>query len=824
MKSHSETEESRQYLEWPAVCRAVQSHCKAVVHAADRGPLTLEVQQTQKGAELALEQTRAALKLLREGAPLPTGGVLDIAGALARVHKEGFLAALDLRDIRITLGAARVTRRYLSHHKERALAIAPAVAFDPSLDALEDHIGENIDNDGAISDHANPTLRDLRKESRNLRDRIVRKLEDLIAKHSDVLSDQYYTEREGRYVLPMRADAHDRISGIVHGSSASGATLFVEPDSLLAMGNRLRVAQAEVAREEQRVLAGLSEEVRNQHAELGAAYDSLLHLDLLQAKARFGEALQAHVLVFGEDGGFKLRRARHPLLALAASKDTNKSIVANDIALAHGHALVISGPNAGGKTVTLKLLGLYALMMRAGLPIAAEEDSEVGFYTDIIADIGDAQSLQADLSTFAGHMQRVAAMIERASPATLILVDELASGTDPVEGQALAAATVQTWVDAGATVAVTTHFDGLKAFAAHHDRVNNASVGFDRAALAPTFQLHLDVPGSSCALTVAERYGVPQHTIELAMQLQDKASAQVTTLLADLEQARDEARRAAAESAHEQSLARAQRDKAAEKAERERQDAERILESALAKLREQRKSLRELTKELRKSLREAPPEGAPPSISLLQQGEAALKESEAFGQNARNLFTSDEPTADSHATGQLHPSAEDIATGDRVRLPELEKVGTVVGKRKGQVQVAMGALRLWKNLDEVQREGGTGQDNAERAGVRNNGNGHTSPQSSSATHRAPTLRTKSNTVDLRGLRADEARSMLASFVDRMFGQGSPTAYIMHGVGTGALRDTVEGWLKENPTYVSNWKQAAQSDGGAGVTVAMLAVD
>lgn len=806
---HSETKESEHYLEWPAVCRLVQSHCKAVVHGSERCTLELEVHPYRGAAERALLETRAALAMLRDGAPIPTGGVLDIGEALSRVQKEGFLNAPDLRDIRITLGAARVTRRYFSHHKARTQAILPAVAFDASLDSLEDHIGENIDNDGAISDHANPTLRDLRKESRNLRDRIVRKLEDLISKHAAVLSDQYYTERDGRYVLPMRADAHDRIQGIVHGSSSSGATLFIEPDSLLALGNRLRVAQAEVAREEQRVLSALSDEVRVQHASLRAAYESLLHIDLLQAKAHFGHELDAHVLNFANEGGFRLRRARHPLLALAATKDSEKSIVANDIILAEGHALVISGPNAGGKTVTLKLLGLYALMMRAGLPISAEEDSEVGFFERIIADIGDAQSLQADLSTFAGHMKRVASMIERADSSALILVDELASGTDPVEGQALAAATVQTWVDAGATAAVTTHFDGLKAFAAHHEKVSNASVGFDRSSLSPTFELHLKTPGSSCAFTVAERYGIPKRTIALATELQDRASQQISTLLSDLEQARIDAQKAVTRAERQSEQMRAEHARQAAAAQRSQELAEQEAKQSLERLAVERKKLKELAKELRRSLREAPPDAG-----MVQQIEHALRRSEEVKEATRSGFEQSNEVASQPASSR--PSADDITTGDRVRLPELEKIGTVVGKRKGQVQVAMGALRLWKDTHEVRLE--------ERSTTTEQSEHKNSQSAKVPSNRAPSIRTKSNTVDLRGLRADEARSMLASFVDRMFGQGAPTAYIMHGIGTGALRETVEGWLKEHPSYVSDWKPAPQNDGGAGVTVAMLAVE
>ena len=802
---------TEQHLEWPAICQAVQAHCKAVAHGSDRGPLKLVVYPTQETAKTALAQTRNALDLLRSGAALPCGGVLEIANAIDRVQKEGFLSASDLRDIRITLGAARVTRRYLSHHKGRATWIAETVSFDPTLDALEDLIGENIDNDGAISDHANPTLRELRRETRNLRDRIIRKLEDLIVRHSAVLSDHYYTEREGRYVLPMRVDAHDRISGIVHGSSASGATLFIEPESLLAMGNRLRVAQAEVVREEQRVLAALSEEVRNRFAELSAAYNSLLHIDLLQAKARFGNELDAHVLDFSETSGFKLRRARHPLLALGALQDPTKTVVGNNLDLPLGNALVLSGPNAGGKTVTLKLLGLYAIMMKAGLPITAEEDSLVGFYTEVIADIGDAQSLQADLSTFAGHMRRVASTIERAGAHTLILVDELASGTDPVEGQALAAATIQTWVDAGATAAVTTHFDGLKAFAAHHDKVKNASVGFDRSTLTPTFKLHLGTPGISCALTVAKRYGVPKETIALANRLQDKASEQISTLLSDLEEARREARRAAELQAQktEQLEADAARERA--KAQREHDKSKSALDAALEELAAQRKSLQQLAKEMRKSLREAPP-----SENTLRRIESNIQASGKLRADIEELTIS---SSDTGAKPNTHASAEDIVTGDRVRLPELEKVGTVVGKRKGQVQVAMGALRLWKDISDVILE-----ERAERSSDATVNEENQSTTDSRGDRKAPTIRTKSNTVDLRGLRADEARSMLAAFVDRMFGQGASTAYIMHGVGTGALRETVEGWLKENPTYISTWKQAAQSDGGAGVTIATLAVE
>ncbi|HEX6243388.1 MAG TPA: endonuclease MutS2, partial [Polyangiales bacterium] len=373
--------------------------------------------------------------------------------------------------------------------------------------------------------------RRLREETRNLRGHLIARLEELVHKHAELLSDRFYTLRDGRYVLPVRSDTHERVHGIVHGASASGSTIFVEPRSLVLSGNRLKLAEAEQEREEQRILGLLSEEIRGELFSLRTAYQSLLHADLKSASARLAQELALTEPVLVQDARVKLKAARHPMLLLEG-----KEVVANDVEAAAGRALVISGPNAGGKTVALKLLGLSALMVRAGLFLPCEEGSECGFFGSVLSDIGDEQSLSKDLSTFSAHIDHIRRILEVAGEGSLVLLDELAGSTDPEEGAALACAIVERLCDLRAAVGVTTHYEALKAHALSDGRMRNASVGFDVARMAPTFRLRLDLPGASSALAVAERFGISRGIVERARSVVPEQSKSFDALVKQLEQ------------------------------------------------------------------------------------------------------------------------------------------------------------------------------------------------------------------------------------------------------------------------------------------------
>ncbi|MBX7194394.1 MAG: endonuclease MutS2, partial [Sandaracinaceae bacterium] len=524
-------------LEWERLVRAVASRCRGPLSTRLGVEEALPLAASVDEARAWMSETEEALRARRDGEPLPLDGIRDVRGALARVVLLGVLDGPELAHVRSTLGSARVLRRHLAARKQRFPRLFARCALDPSLDALEQEIAACIEPGGTIADHASPELRRLRTEVANLRARIVARLEQMLLEHEAVVSDRFLTQREGRYVIPVRTDAHDKIPGIVHGTSSSGATAFVEPRAIVEQQNRLTLAIAEMEREEQRILAQLSELVRERAPELSAALDALDLADLRDASAKLADDLRAWPPEIVEEPRIALCDGRHPLLLL-----DGVAVVANDVAIEGGRALVLSGPNAGGKTVALKLLGMVALMARAGLPTPAQEGAKVGFFETVLSDVGDEQSMQKNLSTFSAHVRSMARTLDLAGPHSLVLLDEVATGTDPGEGAALACAIVDSLCRRGAAVGVTTHYEPLKAMALSDARFRNASVGFDVATMSPTFHVRMDVPGASSALAVAARFGLDPLVIERARELLPEQARTFDALVRKLEGEHDAVR------------------------------------------------------------------------------------------------------------------------------------------------------------------------------------------------------------------------------------------------------------------------------------------
>ncbi|HEY6880656.1 MAG TPA: endonuclease MutS2, partial [Polyangiales bacterium] len=513
-------------LEW----RRLEAEVAGLLRAPTPVRFQLPLAASFEEAERALAETGEALSLLNAGEPLPLDGIRNIAQHLLRVERHGDLDAVAMNEVRATLGAARVLRKFLAARRGSLPALTAACPIDPTLDRLSATLDEAFDPDGTLADHASSDLRRLREETRNLRGHLIARLEELIHKHAELLSDRFYTLRDGRYVLPVRSDAHERVHGIVHGASASGSTIFVEPRSLVQQGNRLKLAEAEQEREEARILGVLSSEVRDEAASVRAAFEALLHADLRAACAKLTHQLKLTKPTLLREPRIALKEAKHPVLLL-----DGVAVVANDVDAEGGRALVISGPNAGGKTVALKLLGLSALMVRAGLFLPAAENSACGFFSAVLSDIGDEQSLEKSLSTFSAHIDHMRQILEVAQTGTLVLLDELAGSTDPEEGAALACAIVERLCELGAAVGVTTHYEPLKARALSDARLRNASVGFDVASMSPTFKLRLDLPGASSALAVAERFGLSPGIIARAKAIVPEQSTHFDQLVKQLE-------------------------------------------------------------------------------------------------------------------------------------------------------------------------------------------------------------------------------------------------------------------------------------------------
>lgn len=783
-------------LSWTDVARAVAARC-----AGPRADLEeLPLATTVDGARLALEETREASRLLDAGEPLPVGGIREVRAHVERVSRDGVLDGVALRDIASTLAAARVLRRFLGARRERAPRLHSACPFDPTLDRLEQELSGCVEPDGRVADHASADLRRLRAEVSALRGRLVARLEQLVHDKADILSDRFYTLREGRYVLPLRRDAHEKIPGIVHGTSSSGATVFVEPRQLVAQGNRLKMAHAEMEREEARVLAVLSAEVRAASASVRAAADALDHADLRAASARFGQDLRCTFPEVVPEPRIGLRRARHPLLALEGV-----DVVPNDIELRGGRALILSGPNAGGKTVALKVLGLAALMVRAGLPVPADEGSVCGFFSEVLSDVGDDQSIAANLSTFSAHVVNIGRILSEAGERSLVLLDELAGSTDPHEGAALACAIVGALCARGAAVAVTTHYEALKAMAIGDDRLDNASVGFDVEAMEPTFRLLAGVPGASSALLVAARFGIPADIVDAARALLPAQARTFDDLVRGLEE-----RRRALEAEHEAAVearARAERDRAAARSERAAAEAARAeidrrgrkavdeaAQKALVEIRATSESIAEARRALRQSALEE---------EAVERARELVEKARTVARRVRERAAQPEAPAEERAA-----IGDDLSPGDRVWVRHLRMEADVLdAPARGKVRVAAGAMKLW-----VDRDGLRMANRPERAA---------SPSYDEAPARPPLAPNPDNTLDVRGMRVDDAIGMMESFVDRLYSADHQVVYIRHGYGSGALRKALREHLARDRHWVDRVRPGTHEEGGEAVTVVYL---
>lgn len=783
-------------LEWPALLEALSGLCSSSPGSARAR--ALEPAADLETARERLRLAREVIDLDRLGLALPGRAFPDISQALERAARGGVASAAELWQVRELLEVASQLRVFARGERERHPALAAAVDSPSELEGLQDDLTHALEPDGTVADRASPELSRARKRARDLREELKRRLGRLIERHADVVQAEYYTEREGRYVLPVRSDAHLRVPGVVLGSSASGATLFVEPEELTGLGNQLRIQEAEALREAAKVLGVLSGYVASDAERVRAAQRACEEADLLSALAAFARRTRGVAPELSSDAVLDLRAARHPLLALSAGP-----VVPNDIAIDAGRALVISGPNAGGKTVALKTLGLVAWMIRAGIPVPVAEESKLGWFGAVLADIGDEQSLARSLSTFSAHVQRLRLLIDRAAPGSLILLDELASGTDPEEGAALAAAVLEALTARGAAVAVTTHYEKLKEFAAHAEHLQNASVSYDFERMAPTFRLTMGIPGASSALTVATRHGLPSSVVERAKALLPEQSLERERAVERLERERRafEAEREmlARETEHLEQLR--------QQVEQERQHARLELDAELeretialrgnvAKLRAELLSVRERLKR----------EGQDPKA--LRAVERDLSRAAAHVALGGSLLPDREPALPAAAPQQRSFS---YRAGDAVRVKSSGLSATVVAADADKLRIQVGSIKLTLRGEDVEPVSAPRkQQKALRA--------HTSSLAVSA--RPSGVRTQRNTLDLRGERVDDALAQVDAFVDGLLSGGEPLGFVLHGHGTGALKSAVRSHLRAS-SYIEQSQAADADSGGDAFTIFWL---
>jgi len=782
-------------LGWPRLLEALAGRCRTPGGRARA--LALPFLDGPAAARDALASVSEARTLSEEGTALPLSGAGDVREALARAAKGGVLPPLELREVASLARAAARTRSALASRSAalpRLWAGAEALSGD---EGLADDLESAVEPSGAISDRASPALAALRERSRGLHRALKSHVEALLGDEdlSRHLRDAYFTIRNERYVLPVRASARSQVPGIVHNASQSGQTLFVEPEGMVELGNELAISNAMAAEEEERILRELSAAVGARAAGLSRDLEALSALDLLEAEARLASDLDAQAPeVTDPADGFSLADLRHPLLVLRG-----RPVVASDVKLLPPQrALVVSGPNGGGKTVAVTAVGLSALMLRAGLPVAAGRGSRLPFFSSVRAAVEEHGDLARDLSTFTAHLTAVRAIAEDSGPGTLALVDEIAADTDPREGAALAAAILEDLLGRGATVLVTTHLDELKALALTDPRFANARVGFDAERLAPTFQLHLGSPGSSSAVEVARRVGLPDSVVSRARAaLAGRGGALGEALRAlEGERARIEADRASLarerEAARGREAAARRREEAAARAEREA--AARVARELSGELEAARAEVRRVLAELQSA----------PAVRKATEAARQLDEWAATVDRAASVATSRAATVSEAAPGSP------IEPGTRVRVASLGQEGEVLEVSGDEALVRLGALRIRRALRDLLPL--RGKPSPAPAFAR----GASERLESAREARAAPLAAREPRLDVRGMRVEELRREVDLFLDRLLAEGAEDCVVLHGHGTGALKQALRDHLAASP-YVSGFRPGDDHEGGDAVT-------
>ena len=826
---------TRQDLEWDALLERLAAHAVSPegVELAQR----LRPLPDAEAVRRRYREVDQMMDLAQEDEAPPLRGVSDVRRAVAHVQRGGALVAEDLASIARTCDVASRTARYFRHRAERAPHLAQAAArIDPSRE-LRDTLHHAVEPDGTLSDKASPDLLRLRRAVQNQHDRIRAKVEGLLRADElqAHLQEDYFTLREDRYVLPVRSSAQNVVGGIVHGYSSSGQTAFVEPQALVELNNQLRWAQMELREEEQRILRRLSELVAHHSQALVNNGRVLAYLDLIYAQALLGRELRGAIPTISDDDRpqLELKGLRHPLLYLKNTKGpegrARTVTVANDVLLEPGkRSLIISGPNTGGKTVLLKAVGLCALMARCGVPLPVDEDSSLPLFDPVFTDIGDEQSIERDLSTFSGHLVNIEGFLPRCGPGTLVLLDELFIGTDPLQGAALAVALLEELAARGATTVVTTHLESLKTLALENERYANASMGFDLTNLSPTYRLTLGLPGSSYALRIAERLGFPQPIVDRALAiLEGEAHQSVDEVVGQLEEQLEEMRR------ERQRLERARREaETARDSFREREQKLRTQEKGLIheESRKLKAELDEARDRIRNEIASLQRAASPESRTRLSQRQLEQMR-QHFEEQAGRVAQIGERSqpARAGAGGMLHVPLGELEEGLEIWAQPFNRRGVIVDidEAGGEATVQFGALKSKVNLHNLYYPTDAARRAHLKGGAAQRGAGNTRGNGSNigsttldADEASVVVRTDTNTLDLRGLRVDDALERVDMFLDQACLQNIPVVMLIHGHGTGALKRAVRGHLTGS-RYVRDFRRGERNEGGDGVTVAVL---
>ncbi|MEZ7170743.1 endonuclease MutS2 [Sporosarcina sp. OR05] len=737
-----------------------------------------------------LDETDEGLAILRLRGNVPMGGIADVRPHAKRAQIGGVLSAYELMEIANTIRASRILRQFIEAvNEEEDIELPKFLAKKealPILTGLEHEINAAIDDNGHVVDSASGTLRSIRQNLRMQEGRVREKLEGYTRGRNaaKMLSDSIVTIRNDRFVIPVKAEYRSHFGGVIHDMSSSGQTLFIEPDAVVQANNEIRNLKMKEREEIEKILQELSMKVQEIAHELFVLVGVLAEIDVILAKAKYGTAHKCTKPTVNEEGYIRLAKARHPLLPI-------EEAVANTIEFGKEiTSIVITGPNTGGKTVTLKTVGLCTLMAQAGLPIPALDGSEVAVFESVYADIGDEQSIEQSLSTFSSHMVNIVDILKKFDSRSLLIFDELGSGTDPQEGAALAIAILDEVHGTGARVMATTHYPELKAYGYNRPGVANASVEFDIDTLSPTYRLLIGVPGRSNAFEISKRLGLHEHIIGRAKKFTGTDRGEVDSMIASLETSRVQSEKDA-EQTHALLI--------------ETEKLKRELETKLAEFDDMKEKLVEKAKEKAKTIVD----------TARTESEAVIAELRALRMNAGAQVKEHELIEARKKLDEAAPqekkrkivakaAARPLQVGDEVKVVTYGQKGTLIEKVSAKEWVVqIGILKM--KLDESVLE-------------------YTKPEKLKEPVVSASVRGRDSYVklelDLRGERYEDALHRTEKYLDDALLSNYHQVSIIHGKGTGALRQGVQSYLKNHPR-VKSYRYGEAGEGGHGVTVVEL---
>ena len=785
-------EKSMQTLELPRVLDMLADQAVTEEGKDKARRLRPETDPVEVTALLA-ETTAAVEKMVLGGSPA-FAGVRPVAGSLQRANMGGSLNTRELLDIAKVLAAARSAKEYGEGDAEKKTPIDVLFHSLRPNRFLEDKITGSIVGDGELADSASPELASIRRHMRATESKVRDILQRIISSsQAKYLQESIITQRSGRYVVPVKSEFKNEIPGLVHDLSGSGSTFFIEPMGVVKANNELRELQAKEEKEIDRILAELSAEAASFREDINLDYELLIRLDVIFARAKLSNKM--HAMAPGLSAkGLNLRRARHPLLP-------PKTAVANDLSLGETFdTLVITGPNTGGKTVTLKTIGLLTLMAQCGLHIPAGDGSVIKVCKRVLADIGDEQSIAQSLSTFSSHMSNIVGILEETDDETLILLDELGGGTDPVEGAALASAIIDHARSLGAMVAATTHYAELKVYAMTTPGVENASCEFDVETLAPTYRLLVGIPGKSNAFAIARRLGISEEIIQDAAARVDAENVRFEDVLTKLDHQRQEMekeQRQAAQLRREMEEASAKAQAYRDQLQKEKEKAEASAKAqARAILDDARRTADQVFQELGDMRKKAQKEQNWQKVNDQRAG-------------LRHKLNEAEEKLGARPQAAVPPMLRPAKKGDTVTILKTGTQASVLSVNKdGVLQLQAGILRITAKQDEVRVvEGETQSQKAAKQYIRR------------TEHKLRSLGAKAE-VDLRGMTTDEAELTLAQFLDRAMVSNLTQVTVIHGKGTGAVRKAVHAYLKRCKG-VASFRLGRYGEGEDGVTIVEL---